>query len=90
MPLSTTRPEERTAIRSACRTVADALQARGLVERTPDPTDRRAVVLTPTDEGRRVQQEIAAARATDTRDLFSRLDADERAALAGLLRTLAD
>jgi DNA-binding MarR family transcriptional regulator len=70
--------------------VADALQARGLVERTPDPTDRRAVVLTPTAEGRRVQQEIAAARAADNRDLFARLDAADRATLARILRTLAD
>ena len=70
--------------------VADALQARGLVERTPDPTDRRAVVLTPTAEGRRVQQEIAAARAADNRDLFARLDADDRATLARILRTLAE
>jgi DNA-binding MarR family transcriptional regulator len=69
--------------------VADALQARGLVERTPDPTDRRAVVLTPTEEGRRVQAEIAAARAADNRDLFARLDADDRATLARILRTLA-
>ena len=70
--------------------VADALQARGLVERAPDPTDRRAVVLTPTDEGRRVQQEIAEAGAADTRDLFARLDAADRAALARILRILAD
>ena len=69
--------------------VADALQARGLVEREPDPTDRRAVVLTPTDEGRRVHREIATARAADTRDLFARLDAADRAALARILRTLA-
>ena len=70
--------------------VADALQARGLVERRPDPTDRRAVVLTPTEEGRRVQAEIAAARAADNRDLFARLDADDRATLARILRTLAE
>ncbi len=70
--------------------VADALQARGLVERAPDPTDRRAVVLTPTDEGHRVQREISAARAADTRDLFARLDAADRATLARILRTLAD
>ena len=70
--------------------VADALQARRLVERTPDPTDRRAVVLTPTEEGRRVQAEIAAARAADNRDLFARLDADDRATLARILRTLAE
>ena len=70
--------------------VADALQARGLVERTPDPTDRRAVVLRSTDEGRRVQAEVDAARAADTRDLFARLTPADRAELARLLRTLAD
>ncbi|MGY1690272.1 MarR family winged helix-turn-helix transcriptional regulator [Geodermatophilus sp. SYSU D01105] len=70
--------------------VADALEARGLVSRSPDPTDRRAVVLTPTDAGRRVQQEVAAARAADTRDLFARLDPADRAALARILRDLAD
>src|ERR687893_3262501 len=32
--------------------VADALQARGLVERTPDPTDRRGGGVTPTPGGR--------------------------------------
>jgi len=79
----------RIAPRSATE-VADALQARGLVERTSDPTDRRAVVLTPTEEGRRVQTEIAAARAADNRDLFARLDADDRATLARILRTLAE
>jgi DNA-binding MarR family transcriptional regulator len=79
----------RIAPRSATE-VADALQARGLVERTSDPTERRAVVLTPTEEGRRVQTEIAAARAADNRDLFARLDADDRATLARILRTLAE
>jgi DNA-binding MarR family transcriptional regulator len=79
----------RIAPRSATE-VADALQARGLVERTSDPTDRRAVVLTPTEAGRRVQTEIAAARAADNRDLFARLDADDRATLARILRTLAE
>jgi DNA-binding MarR family transcriptional regulator len=69
--------------------VADALEARGLVTRSPDPTDRRAVVLTPTDAGRRVQEEVAAARAADTRDLVARLDPADRATLARILRTLA-
>ncbi|MGY1707716.1 MarR family winged helix-turn-helix transcriptional regulator [Geodermatophilus sp. SYSU D00697] len=70
--------------------VADALEARGLVSRSPDPTDRRAVVLTATDEGRRVQREVAAARAADTRDLFARLDPADRTTLARILRDLAD
>ncbi|MGY1639349.1 MarR family winged helix-turn-helix transcriptional regulator [Geodermatophilus sp. SYSU D00742] len=70
--------------------VADALQARGLAERTPDPTDRRAVVLAPTAAGRQVQAEVAAARSADTEDLFGRLDAADRAALARILRRLLE
>ena len=68
--------------------VADGLQERGLVERTPDPGDRRAVILRPTDEGRRVRGEIGAARAADSTELFARLSADDRATLARLLRAL--
>jgi len=70
--------------------VADALQARGLVERTSDPTDRRAVVLTPTPQGRRVHEEVGAARAADTRDLFACLAPEDRTALARILRTLGE
>jgi DNA-binding MarR family transcriptional regulator len=70
--------------------VADALQSRGLVERTPDPTDRRAVVLTPTPAGRRVHGEVAAARAADTHELFARLPSADRAELARMLRSLSE
>ncbi|MGY1777329.1 MarR family winged helix-turn-helix transcriptional regulator [Geodermatophilus sp. SYSU D00804] len=70
--------------------VADALQERGLVERTPDPTDRRAVLLRATAGGRRVQGEVDAARRADTRELFARLSAAERAELARLLRAVAE
>jgi DNA-binding MarR family transcriptional regulator len=69
---------------------ADGLQERGLVERTPDPGDRRAVILRPTDEGRRVRAEIDAARTTDSAELFARLPAADRTTLARILRTLAD
>src|SRR5215212_11760160 len=47
----------RIAPRSATE-VADGLQERGLVARAPDPTDRRAVILRPTDQGRRLRGEI--------------------------------
>ncbi|MGY1803090.1 MarR family winged helix-turn-helix transcriptional regulator [Blastococcus sp. SYSU D00922] len=79
----------RIAPRSATE-VADGLQDRGLVERTPDPGDRRAVILRPTDEGRRVRREIDAARAADSSELFARLSPGDRDALARILRTLAD
>jgi DNA-binding MarR family transcriptional regulator len=70
--------------------VADGLQERGLVERTPDPGDRRAVLLRVTDEGRRIRAEIDAARAADAAELFGRLAPGDRAELARLLRTLTD
>jgi DNA-binding MarR family transcriptional regulator len=70
--------------------VADGLQERGLIERTPDPGDRRAVLVRPTDEGRRIRAEIDAARSADAAVLFARLPAADRAELARLLRTLAD
>ena len=70
--------------------VADGLQERGLVERTPDPGDRRAVILRPTEEGRRIRAEIDAARTADSAELFARLPAADRTALARSLQTLAD
>src|SRR5919107_2045285 len=79
----------RIAPRSATE-VADGLQERGLVERTPDPRDRRAVLLRPTDEGRRIRREIGAARAAASAELFARLSPDDRATLARILRTLTD
>src|SRR3954452_4290941 len=70
--------------------VADGLQERGLVERSPDPGDRRAVILRPTPEGLRVRTEVERARSEDSRAMFARLPADDRAALARILRTLAE
>ncbi|MGY1741490.1 MULTISPECIES: MarR family winged helix-turn-helix transcriptional regulator [unclassified Blastococcus] len=70
--------------------VADALQERGLVERAADPADRRAVVLRVTEEGHRVLGEVDAAREADSRALFGRLSAADRAELARLLQTLLD
>jgi DNA-binding MarR family transcriptional regulator len=70
--------------------VADGLQERGLVERSPDPGDRRAVLLRPTEKGRRVRDEIDAARTADSAELYARLSPGDRGTLARLLRTLAD
>jgi DNA-binding MarR family transcriptional regulator len=70
--------------------VADGLQERGLIERTPDPGDRRAVLLRPTEEGRRIRGEIGAARAADSAELFGRLSPADRAELARVLRALVD
>jgi len=79
----------RIAPRSATE-VADGLQERGLVQRMTDPADRRAVVLRPTEAGRRVQREVDDARAADAAELFGRLSAADRADLARILRSLTD
>ncbi|GAA3179108.1 hypothetical protein GCM10010531_36350 [Blastococcus jejuensis] len=79
----------RIAPRSATE-VADGLQERGLVERTPDPDDRRAVLLRPTDEGRRIRAEVDRARSADSEELFARLSPGDRSTLARLLRSLSD
>lgn len=69
--------------------LVDELQARKLVERQPDPSDRRANVVVATDAGRAlVAAARESARAAEERVHADLSDAD-RDALAALLRTLA-
>lgn len=78
-------------LRIAARTateVVDDLQRLGLAERRPDPADRRAVLVTPTAEGRRVNREIQAARQAEGERFFAALDAGDRADLARILDRL--
>ncbi len=68
--------------------VVDALQDRGLVERRPDPDDRRATYVHLTDEGRRVIEAVEASRAAEGDRMFDALSATDRAHLARILRKL--
>ncbi len=68
--------------------VVDGLQERGLIQRTPDPHDRRAMLVSLTDEGHRVGEAIRAARDADAERFFAALSDDDRAELARILRTL--
>ncbi|MER7335882.1 MULTISPECIES: MarR family winged helix-turn-helix transcriptional regulator [unclassified Micromonospora] len=79
----------RIAPRSATE-VVDDLEARGLVRRRPDPADRRATLVAPTEEGTRAGQAIHAARRAAVEDLFGDLSPADRAQLARILRTLRD
>ena len=64
----------RIAPRSATE-VVDALAERGLVERRPDPADRRATLVALTAHGEEVSAAIRAARKTGASSLFARLPA---------------
>lgn len=70
--------------------VVDALESRGLVERVADPSDRRATLVVPTDEGRAVMLRVREARMAQTDELFSRLSAHDRAELTRMLLALDD
>lgn len=79
----------RIAARSATE-VVDGLESRGLVQRRPDPDDRRATLVELTDEGRRLMAAIRGARDTEEEALFGRLSAADRAHLARILTALRD
>ena len=66
----------------------DRLAGRGLVERLPDPRDRRGVIVRLTAEGLRTVDDAFAGLLERERDLLAGLAAEERAQLAALLRRL--
>lgn len=70
--------------------VADALQEAGLVVRAPDPTDRRAVLLTLTPEGRDAVGAAQARRRAAGDQAVAGLSPSDRAQLRRLLLTLLD
>ncbi|TIC85954.1 MarR family transcriptional regulator [Nocardioides sp. GY 10113] len=66
----------------------DRLVTRGLVERRPDPNDRRGVLVRLTPEGKAAVDGAFAALLDAERDLLTGVSEEDRAALAGLLRQL--
>jgi DNA-binding MarR family transcriptional regulator len=67
----------------------DRLAARGLVERLPDPRDRRGVLVRLTPLGRETVDGALAVLLDNERRLLSALSGAELRQLAGLLRRLA-
>jgi DNA-binding MarR family transcriptional regulator len=70
--------------------VVDTLEARGVVERRPDPGDRRATLVEVTEHGANVLDAIRVARGTEVERTFDRLSRTDRAHLARILRKLRD
>lgn len=69
--------------------LVDELEARGLVERQPDPADRRANVVVATPQGREVHARAAAATEAAERALHGDLSEADRRTLGDLLSRIA-
>src|SRR3954451_2898117 len=66
----------------------DRLERAGLIERAPDPGDRRGILISLTDAGRKAVDAATDAHLATEKRLLEGLTADERRALADLLRKL--
>ena len=77
----------RIAPRSATD-VIDRRESRGLVTRSPDPDDRRAMTVTLTEVGESVLAEVDAARRAGAEDFFGGVSERDGASLATILTRL--
>ncbi len=81
--------ELRIAPRSATE-VIDGLEERGLVERSPDPADRRATIVRATGHGRRLRSDLDEVRAGAAEAFLATLSERDRRTLDRILRTLVE
>lgn len=90
-PASQAEPSSRTGIyRSDLVAVTSELAARGLVDRQPDPADRRRKMVTLTGPGRRQPSRVDELPADVEDEVPAPLTRRQRAALTRLLATLVD
>lgn len=88
-PLQPTALAERAMISAPGMTGRlDRLEQAGLVERRPNPEDRRAIDVYLTAEGRRVADDVFMATAAELDTMMSYLGRNELRTTAGLLRKL--
>lgn len=66
----------------------DRLEHKGLVERAPDPSDRRGVQVRLTEAGRRRVDDALTDLLEHEREILATLPPDDQTRLAGLLRHL--
>ncbi len=84
-----TRLADRLGIgRAAAGTIIDQLQARGLVERRPDPDDRRVWLVAITDAGRSLAGQVTDVDEVLRAELRHGIGREERQALAWVMQRL--
>lgn len=90
-PASQAELSRRTGIyRSDIVAVINELSDRGLVERSPNPADRRQNIVTPTEQGRRQLLKLDRLLTEVEDEVLAPLTPPEREQLARLLATLVD
>ncbi|GGT48212.1 MarR family winged helix-turn-helix transcriptional regulator [Streptomyces purpureus] len=67
--------------------IVDRLETRGMVERRPDPADRRVKLAAATDDGRRTARELRESLRF-AREPLAQLSEEERTVLRDLLRRM--
>lgn len=68
--------------------LVDALEASGYVARTPHPKDRRAILVTLTDQGSQTMAQMEHERSQIAAELVADLDADQQERLSQGLDTI--
>jgi DNA-binding MarR family transcriptional regulator len=81
--------ERLSCVKSNITQLVDRLEADGLVERQPDPKDRRARLATLTAAGRKACRDGSRVQQAAEKNLLGKLTAAESRQLAGLLTKIA-
>lgn len=90
-PLSQTRLAQRLGLgRAATGSVIDSLEKRGLVERQPDPDDRRVWLVTVTRAGKDLVEQVNASDQVLRSELRAGISRADRQQLAALLVRLQE
>jgi MarR family transcriptional regulator, transcriptional regulator for hemolysin len=90
-PLTQTRLAQRLGLgRAATGSVIDSLEKRGLVERQPDPDDRRVWLVTVTRAGKDLVEQVNASDQVLRSELRAGISRADRQQLAALLVRLQE
>ncbi len=88
---SLTRLAEQLAVNpSTAMRMVDRLSTAGMVERTPDPEDRRVVRLVATEAGRRVVHAVTERRQAEIAQIVAAMPHEDRGAMVQALQAFAD
>ena len=68
--------------------VVDKLEKKELLRRTPNPEDRRIILVSITEEGRKMMDEIFPNHSRSVQRILGGLDAEEKSLIIGQLKKL--